>query len=170
VSQGRTLIAGSLLASVALIVTFLVLGGSSYAPAQVRDPCKTRQWRAPEGVQQDVEQFSLSALDGAACELHVSRETLVLALGSAEGRERFAQDPRLQSAVRAGLLRAIDDAERAGALDPLVANGLRVLARQAPVDDVIALIEDAKPVFERLGPLLEGARALLPDELQGLIP
>jgi hypothetical protein len=160
--RGRALVAGSIAASAALVITFLALGGSSYAPAKVRDPCEPRAWPQNLDLQQTAEQFTLSALDGTACRLHVSRETLVLALGSADGRERFADDPRLESAVRAGLERAIDDGERAGAISPLVASGLRALARNAPVEQVVALIRDASPLFGNLGGLLQGLGGLLP--------
>jgi hypothetical protein len=167
---GRGLIAAALLASIVLAIVFLALGGGSYAPADVKDPCDERPWRAPDGLQEQAEQFTLSALDGAACELHVSRETLVLALGSADGRRRFAEDPRLGAAVRAGLLRAIDDAESAGALNPLIADGLRELAKRAPAEQVIALIEDAAPIFGDLQGLLGSVQGLLPKELEGLLP
>jgi hypothetical protein len=160
--SGRLLVGGSIAASLVLVATFLALGGSSYAPAEVRDPCQPRPWRGSDDLARTAEQFTLSALDGAACRLGVSRETLVLALGSETGRERFAEDPRLEAAVRAGLERAIDDAEQAGELNPLVADGLRELARRAPVDELVALILDAEPIFEQLGPLLEGVQGLLP--------
>jgi hypothetical protein len=168
--RGRTLIGGSVAASVALVVSFLALGGSSYAPASVRDPCQPRPWPHTSGLQDTAAQFTLSAFDGTACKLHVSRETLVLALATPEGRDRFASDPRLEAAVRAGLGRAIDDGERAGAINPAVADGLRQLARHAPVDQVVALIRDASPIFSDIGGLLGGIKGLLPPQLQGLIP
>jgi hypothetical protein len=168
--RGRALIGGSIAASVALVVTFLALGGSSYAPASVRDPCKPRPWPHTSGLQDTAAQFTLSALDGTACRLHVSRETLVLALATPEGRDRFANDPKLEAAVRAGLERGIDDAEHAGAIDPTVAGALRQLARNAPVDVVVGLIRDASPIFGGVGGLLGGLRGLLPPELQGVIP
>lgn len=161
--SGTALVAAALAASLALIVTYLALGGSSYAPAAVEDPCRHRPWRSPQGAQESAEQFSLSALDGMACRLHVSRETLVLALASEQGRQRFAADPRLEAAVRAGLLRAIDDAERADALNPLVASALRELAKRAPVDQLVGLVDDARDLFG-------GAQGLLDQlpELPGL--
>jgi hypothetical protein len=168
--SGRALVWGSIAAAVALVATYLALGGSAYAPAQTRDPCKPRHWPQTNGLQEAAEQFSLSALDGAACQLHVSRETLVLALASSSGRERFAADPRLQAAVRAGLERAIDDGERAGAINSIEAAALRGLARNAPVNDVVALLRDASPIFGNLGGLLGSAKGLLPDQLQGLLP
>jgi hypothetical protein len=151
---GRTLVIASVATSVALVVTFLALGGSSYAPADVRDPCDPRPWPEAENLQETAEQFTFSALDGTACELHVSRETLVLALATPEGRERFADDPRLEAAVRAGLERAIDDAEREGVLNPLLADGLRELAERAPVSELVELVRDAAPLFEDAGALL----------------
>jgi hypothetical protein len=167
--SGRALVFGSLIASVALVSTFLALGGSSYAPADVRDPCDPRPWRQTDGLQESAEQFTLSALDGTACELHVSRETLVLALATSEGRDQFADDPRLEAAVRAGLLRAIDDAEQAGELSPLLADGMRELAERAPVSEVVELIRNAAPLFEDadrllgpLGELLGSAAGLVP--------
>jgi hypothetical protein len=168
--SGRTLVAASIAASLALVVAYLALGGSSYAPAQTRDPCQPRPWPPTSGLQETAEQFSLSALDGTACKLHVSRETLVLALASSAGRDRFASDPRLQDAVRAGLERGIDDAEKAGSINSVEASALRELARNAPVNEVIALLRDAGPLFSGLGGLLGTAKGFLPGQLQGLLP
>lgn len=168
------LIAGSLAAAALLVGLYLALGGSGYQPTAVADPCAPRPWRSPQGVEQAAEQFSLSALDGAACELGVSRETLAVALASDEARARFAErygiaDAELEAAVRAGVVRAIDDAEAAGALDGLVADGLRAVAVRLPVPEAVALIEDASSVFDagqglldRLGGLL-GAAAIGAD-------
>jgi hypothetical protein len=161
--RGSALIGIAIAASLALVITFLALGGSSYAPADVRDPCKPRQWQKADDLQGTSQQFTLSALDGTACELHVSRETLVVALASADGRERFADDPRLQAAVRAGLERAIDDGERAGEISGIVATGLRALARNAPVSEVIELIRDASPLFSGVGGLLGQLGGVLPE-------
>ena len=168
--SGRWLVLASIAASAALVAIFLALGGSSYAPAKVRDPCQPRAWPQTGDLQGTAEQFTLSAVDGTACELHVSRETLGLALATRDGRERFADDPRLQEAVRAGLQRAIDDAEQAGVLNPLAADALREVARRAPVDEVVDLIRNASPIFENLGALLGGVAGLLPEGVQGLIP
>lgn len=165
-ARGRGLVLGALAASVALVGAYLALGGAGYEPTPVQDPCQPRPWRAPEGVEAAAEQFALSGLDGAACELRVTRETLALALASEDARRRFAaeygiSDAKLEAAVRAGVVRAIDDAEHAGALGPLVADGLREVATRLPVDEVIALIEDASGVFEDAQGLLEQGGGLL---------
>jgi hypothetical protein len=133
-------------AAVALVVLYLALGGASYAPAKVADPCAPRDWREPHGFEEVAEQIVLSSLDGAACELHVSREEMVLALANRDARERFAREhgitnERLEQLVRVGLLRAIDDAERAEALDPTVADLLRRVVRRIPVEGLLDLLD-----------------------------
>jgi hypothetical protein len=139
-------IAAAAAASAALVVVYLALGGASYAPAEVADPCAPRDWRDPEGLQQVAEQIVLSALDGAACELGVSREEIVLAFASRDSRERFVtergiSDEELERLVREGLVRAVDDAERADALDPTLADLLRGIVRRVPVDELLDLLE-----------------------------
>jgi hypothetical protein len=133
-------------AAAGLVILYLALGGASYAPAKVADPCATRDWRDPQGFEEVAEQIVLSGLDGAACELHVSREEMVLALADRESRERFARqhgisNQRLEELVRAGLLRAVDDAERADAIDPTVADLLRRIVPRIPVDELLDLLE-----------------------------
>src|SRR5262249_22645257 len=83
--RGRVLVGGAIVASLLLVGAYLAAGGSSYAPEKVQDPCKPRPWRNPEGLAQIAEQFSLSALDGAACKLGVSREALARALATPAG-------------------------------------------------------------------------------------
>jgi hypothetical protein len=132
--------------SVVLVVTYLALGGASYAPAQVADPCASRDWREPDGVQEVAQQIVLSALDGAACDLGASREDVVLAFASRESLEQFARehgisDSRLEEVVRSGLARAIDEAEEADALNPTIADVLRGLAERIPIADLIDLLD-----------------------------
>jgi hypothetical protein len=139
-------IAWSAVVAGALVVVYLALGGASYAPAQVADPCVARDWRDPQGLEEVAEQIALSGLDGAACELGVSREEMVLALANSDSRAQFARehgisDERLEELVREGLLRAIDDAEEADALNATIADLLRGIARNVPVDELLNLLE-----------------------------
>ena len=164
--KGWFLVAGSAVAAATLVLIYLAAGGSSYAPAQVQDPCQERPWRDPEGLQQLAEQFSLSALDGAACELGVSRETLARALATPESRERFNRrydidDRQLARAVRSGLLRAVSDAEEAGALSPLIGGPLRETLRRVPLEQAIELIDDAEVLLNQLQNFLGPAQGLL---------
>jgi hypothetical protein len=164
--RARLLVGAAIVSAVALVGIYLAAGGTSYAPAKTQDPCKHRPWRNPEGLDQIAEQFSLSALDGAACQLGVSRETLAQALATPEARERFTKrygidDAELARAIRAGLLRAISDAESAGALNPLLAAPLRETVKSIPLDQAIELIQNARS-------LLDGAQSFL-GPAQGLL-
>ena len=165
------MIATALVASAALIAVYLAAGGSSYEPSASADPCAPREWRSPQGIEESAQQFALSALDGAACELGVTREELAVALPTEEGRNEFADehgidDETLEEAVRAGALRGIDDAVAAGALNPLLASGLREAAERLPVDETIALIVDGRELFKDA----EGVVGGLIDQVGDLLP
>jgi hypothetical protein len=122
----------------ALLAAYLALGGASYEPTPVADPCVAREWRDPGGLQAVFEQIVLSALDGAACELEVSREELVLAVRDEEALDAFAEQQGLaradaERAVTTGLERAVDDAEEAGALPgPLAGLARRAVEAVSP--------------------------------------
>jgi hypothetical protein len=138
-------IAGSACAALALVGVHLALGGATYEPARVADPCATRDWRGADDLQGVAEQIVLSALDGAACELGVTRERLVLAFADRDSLARFARaqgigHAELETLVRSGLERAIDDAQEAGALDSTVARILRAVIRRVPVEELLELL------------------------------
>jgi hypothetical protein len=139
-------VALSTLAGALLVAVYLALGGASYAPAKVADPCAPRDWTEPEGLQEVGSQIVLSALDGAACELGVSREDVVLAFESRSSLRRFADQhdvstAELERLVKAGLERALDDAVAADALSPQVARTIRAVVSRLPIETVIGLLE-----------------------------
>jgi hypothetical protein len=138
-------VAAAAAVSLALVAGYLALGGASYAPAKVADPCASRDWRDPSGLSEVAEQIVLSAFDGAACDLGASREDVVLAFDSRDELERFARehgigDDELEEVVRSGLLRAIDDAEQAEALNTGIADQLRSVVRRIPVRSLLGLL------------------------------
>ena len=168
--RGRFLVIGAIVASLVLVGAYLAAGGSSYEPMQVQDPCEPRQWRDPQGLQQIAEQFSLSALDGAACQLGVSRETLARALASPQARERFTErfgitDAKLAKAIRAGLIRAVDDAEEAGALSPLIGIPLRETLQRIPLEQAIEIVNEARTLLGNVERFLGPAGAILEELL-----
>jgi hypothetical protein len=168
--SGKVLVGVALVAALALVGAYLLAGGSSYTPEQTQNPCKHREWRNPGDLQQIAEQFSLSALDGAACKLGVSRETLARALATPEAREEFAKrygidDRKLAEAIRAGLLRAVDDAEEAGALSPFIAGPLRGTLEDIPLDQAIEIVRGARSAFGALQQLLGPASSILEEFL-----
>lgn len=121
----------------AVIVPYVALGGASYEPTAVADPCVTREWRDPGDLEEVLEQIALSALDGAACDLHVSREELVLALRDEEALDEFGAQHGLsrddaERALQGGLARAVEDAEDAGSLPPFVASIVREAVEALP--------------------------------------
>jgi hypothetical protein len=146
--------------SIGVIVGYLLAGGGTYKPLAVADPCEPRSEAvlAQRGV---FEGILLSGLDGAACELGVSREELASAFADAETLDEFAAsrglDPeRIEEAVRAGLVRAVDDAEAQGRLPGAIASIARAIAENAPVTEVISLFESI-PGDPSLADVLEAA-------------
>ena len=150
-----------LLAAVAavavVIASYLALGGLSYEPTPVADPCEQREWRDTGGLQAVAEQIVLAALDGAACELGVSREDLVLAVRDEESLDAFADEH--------GITRA--DAERA------VEDGIERAFRDADVLDFLGTIGVARILSvtsrEPFAPLLGGAVKML-ETMAGSLP
>ena len=95
----------------------------------------------------------------------------VIALVSEQSRAEFAategiEDEELEQAVRAGVVRGIDDAEAAGALAPIVADGMRAVATRLPVDEAISLIENGGELFADAGDALGGVI----DRIEGILP
>ena len=138
----------------AVVVPYVALGGGSYKPTPVADPCQTRGLRAPGGLGESIEQIALSALDGVACDLGVSREDLVLALRSEDAFTAFSAEQGVdraeaERAVHEGLVQAVDDAEQAGVLPGLVAPLVRKAAESV---SPWLLLE----TLERLGSFLPG--------------
>jgi hypothetical protein len=175
--SGRALIVAAVAAALVLVGAYLAAGGSSFEPKQVQDPCQPRPWSDPQSLGQIANQFTISALDGAACQLGVTRETLALALTTPERRERFEErygidDAKLAKAIRAGLVRAVDDAEEAGALSPLIATPLRQAVERIPLEQAIEIINDAQGFLGDaqgfLGPAQGIVEQLLPGGLGGL--
>ena len=145
----RLVITGAAVAAIALPSAYLALGGGEHRPSGVADPCRARAWRNPSGAAQIAQQIASSALDGAACELGVSREELSLALVDSGSRDRFARahhldDGAIELAVRHGLARTVDDAEKAGGIGAAQAFVLRGVANNVPVDELLSLIRNGR--------------------------
>ena len=168
--RAQVLVGAAIVSVLALVGAYLAAGGSSYTPEKSQDPCEQRAWSDPQSLSEIANQFSISALDGAACQLGVSRETLARALATPEARERFAarygiDEEKLARAVRAGLLRAIDDAEEAGALSPFIAGPLRGTIEEIPLDQAIELIQNAQSILGNVQGFLGPAGDLLEELL-----
>jgi hypothetical protein len=87
------------------------------------------------GLDGAVQRIGLDALQGAACELHTTRERLVLSLDSQSKLGDVAWDrPTLERALKAGAHRAIDAADERGSLPGWGATALGWIVDRAPID------------------------------------
>ncbi len=128
---------GAIAAVAAVIVPYVALGGGSYEPTPVADPCLKREWRDPGDLQAVLEQVALSALDGAACELGTSREELVLALRDEKSLDAFAAERHIartdaERAIQDGLQRAVAEAQEAGDLPAFAASVIARTVKSLP--------------------------------------
>lgn len=139
--------------SVALVTAYVALGGTSYAPSPVADPCAPRPTSEPEGTGEQLERVLLAAADRTACELGVSREELVLALRSVDELEDLAQQEgrsrdELEEALRAGLLRAVEEGESQGLIGGTTARALRFAAERLPLGLLLSLLRGASSLVD----------------------
>ncbi len=111
----QAILAALLVAALALVAIELGKGAAVEPGPKLADPCRPR-------------------------EAHVSgptREELVLSLGGADGRPRRWSDHTIEVALRAGLLRAVDEAVRRGDLPGFAVPFLRRLIETAPLDRLV---------------------------------
>src|SRR5207342_1282090 len=109
-------------------------GAADAGTLAIRDPCEPRSAYPGEGLDAVLQRIVLDGLDGAACELGTTREELVLSLAPGSGVEPIPwDDETIETAVRAGLLEAIDDAEQRGSVNGIVAALMRQVVERAPV-------------------------------------
>jgi hypothetical protein len=118
-------------------------GGGSFEPLQPADPCAARTVTSrADGIDGLTERLVLLGIDGAACQLGVSREALTLELAQPGTRT----DAEIE-ALRQGLLSAVQRMKDDGTLPP-----------------ASDLVEDALDNADLNG-LLEAAIRALPDSV-----
>ena len=138
----------------AVVIPYVALGGGSFEPTPVADPCQPRELPEAEGLGETIERIALRAVDGVACELGVSREELVLALRDEDAfgafsREHAVERAEAESAIQDALVRAIDEAEEDGTLPGLIAPLVREAAESVPPWLILETLE-------RIGSFLPG--------------
>jgi MFS family permease len=118
-------------AAALLVAVYVLLGGGSYGPTPVADPCAARARPAVDRTQR----IALAALDGTACRLHTSREELVRSLLA--GRiPPHVSDDEFTAALGDGISRA----QREGALSPLAAAALRLTVKTGGALGIIGML------------------------------
>jgi hypothetical protein len=137
-TKGAAVLLALLAAAVALIGVELGKGAAQSVSPPLANPCRARSPFPGGGVDAAVQRIVLDGLDGAACKLGTTREKLVLSLEPATGvRIEHADRSMVEAAIRAGLLRAVDEAERRGDLPGFLATVARRVIETAPIDSLI---------------------------------
>ena len=144
-SRGALLVTAATIAAAALVGSYVALGGTEFRPSPVADPCLPRGQAPASGTSAAVQRAVLAAADEVACSLGTSREELVLALRSADdlealARRRGVDRDGLEASVRAGLVRAVDQAETDGLLGERTAGVVRAAARHLPLELLLTLL------------------------------
>ena len=125
-----------LLSGAALVGVELGKGALDEPAPKIANPCQPREGRSG-GIDATIQRIVLDGLDGAACRLHTSREELVLSLGGGVGVTRRWDEHTIEVALRAGLLRSVDEAVQRGDVPSFLAPALRQLVESAPLDQLV---------------------------------
>ena len=139
--------------SAALVGAYVALGGTSYEPSPVANPCAPRPKPPTTTTGERLELVLLAAADETACSLGVSREELVLALRSVDELEQLAEHEgrsrdELEDALRNGLRRAVDEAETEGLIGDTSAGALRFAADHLPLSVLLAVLRGASSFLD----------------------
>jgi hypothetical protein len=102
----------------------------------IANPCKPRAPFPGDGIDATIQRVVLEGLDGAACRLHTSREELVLSLRPRSGNRRWSQHT-IETALRAGLLHAVDEAGRRREIPGFLTPLARRVVETVPLDKLI---------------------------------
>jgi hypothetical protein len=125
-----------LLSGAALVGVELGKGALDEPAPKIANPCQPREGRTG-GIDATIQRIVLDGLDGAACRLHTSREELVLSLGGGVGVTRRWDEHTIDVALRAGLVRSVDEAVQRGDVPSFLAPALRQLVESAPLDQLV---------------------------------
>ena len=76
--RGRLVLLTLALAALTLIALEFALGANRFGTTRLTDPCTSQPTFRGGGIDGTIQRATLAALSGAACNLHTSREALVL--------------------------------------------------------------------------------------------
>ena len=120
-------------AAAVLVGIELGLGAAHAGDVHLADPCT-----AHNDKQDALQRVILDGLDGAACRLHISREALVLSVGSNSPFHTNWSKKQIEVALRAGMLRSVDEAVRRGDLPSFLSGPIKRLIATIPIDKLVA--------------------------------
>jgi hypothetical protein len=136
VKGATAILAGLVTVAVLLLGAELISSATSSASPKVANPCLPRAPYAGHGIDGTIQRIVLDGLDGAACQLHTTREQLVLSLGPGTEHRHWTR-AQAEAAIRAGLLRAVDEADQRGDIPSFLVPALRRLIAEAPIDRIV---------------------------------
>ena len=137
-ARGSAILVTLLVAALVLVGVELAKGAARSVSPPLAKPCRSRPAFPGTGLDAIIQRILLDGLDGAACRLGTTREELVLSLRPSTGvRLRHADRATVEAAIRAGVLRSLDEAERRGEVPGFLAPVLRRLVQIAPLDSLL---------------------------------
>jgi hypothetical protein len=135
ITAAAAVVAALLVVGVVLVVSEVAQG--TQRSAAIANPCAERAAFPGSGLDATVQRVVLDGLDGAACRLGTSRERLVLSLAGDSSQRLPGGRATIDAAVRAGLLRALDEATSRGDVPGFLTPILRRVVRTVPLDELI---------------------------------
>ena len=124
-------------AAVVLIAVEVAVGAFGKGTPEIKSACAGREPFSGGGIDGTIQRVVLDGLDGAACQLKTSREELVLSLDPNGVYGRKWDRKTVEDAIRAGMLRSLDEADRRGDIPGFLAGILRQAVERAPIDKLL---------------------------------
>jgi hypothetical protein len=135
-ASGATAVVVTLLVASVAVALAEVGKNATDGGVKIANPCKPGSPFPGHGIDATIQRVVLDGLDGAACRLHTTREELVLSLRGGTGSRRWDQHT-IDTALRAGLLRAVDEADRRGDIPGFLVPVVRRVVETVPLDKLI---------------------------------
>jgi hypothetical protein len=135
--NARLILAALFAAAIVLVSLEFAMGAADAGEVHLQNPCRARTFPG-SGIGATVQRVFLNGLDGAACRLHTTREELVLSLGGSSAvLPRRWDEHTVEVALRAGLLRSVDEAVQRGDVPGFLGPPLQSLVRRLPLDRIV---------------------------------
>jgi hypothetical protein len=135
-ASGAVAVVVTLLVAAVAVVVAEVGKSATDGGVKIANPCTPRAPFPGQGIDATIQRVVLDGLDGAACRLHTTREEFVLSLRGGTGSRRWDQHT-IDTALRAGLLRAVDQADRRGDIPGFLVPVVRRVVETVPLDKLI---------------------------------
>ena len=135
-ASGAAAVVVTLLVASVAVVLAEVSKSATDGGVKIANPCKPRAPFPGQGIDATIQRVVLDGLDGAACRLHTTREEFVLSLRGGTGSRRWDQHT-IDTALRAGLLSAVDEADRRGDIPGFLVPVVRRVVETVPLDKLI---------------------------------